>query len=306
MAYTYKKKCKLQLEKGEITLTRFLWGRMRNVYPLLLLTLLITTGLQFLYKNLTGGWFYVESVTIQSFLMSLLNVSSGWFIIDNNLNMPVWYFFTLMLCYILYYCILKFSKKDYDLYQILCLLMVIIGIRAFIVPVWQPFLYENTARGYYCFFLGVLLYDIYIYHNKTERIRDISANIMLLAFVLIAFLVYEFGADTLLGNHQLIWGALLSPMVVWIALNSKLLNLLFSSPKLSWMGKISTSIYFWHFIGYQIIRIIAEYINLRQYYSSLWFYFAVVFFIVVISVFSCFIIEPRITFKGKATVKKVQ
>jgi len=294
MAYNYRDRLRESIAKCNTSLFAFLWGRVRKIYPLLVLTLITTTVLQFPFRLLTGRWFYVEDVNLYSFLMSLFSISSGWFVVDVNLNIPVWFFSVLILCYCVYYLILKFSKGNEDSYRIFSALFVLLGISAFLVPIWKPFLYENTIRGYYCYFLGVLMFEIYdgLKKNKGDTCISISANVCLALLLIISALCALFGGEAVLGIPQLIWGAILSPMIIWVFINQKLVMKTTKAAPIPGGG--GTSVYFWHFTCYQIIRIIAEIVNITPYYSSLWFYLVVVIFISVVSIFSFYIIEPRL------------
>lgn len=283
------------------SLSNFLVKRMMKLYPLLILTLLVTTSLQFVYRFVSGHWFYVESVSIYSFLMSLLNVSSGWFVNDVNLNMPIWFVSTLMLCYIIWYMIARYLKSASS-YRSACCVIVLLGISIFLNPIRMPFFYENSVRGYYCFFIGVLLYELFEYTKRyadgNEKIKFYSRGLFL-SLVLVVIASYLWGIDCVLGQPQLLWGSVLSPILVWSSVSLGSIMKVLSVRPLVLLGKLSTSIYFWHFSCYQFIRIIAEKTELKIYYSEAWFYVIVIAYILTISILSHTIIEPRIIFKRK-------
>lgn len=115
-------------ERQQDDIFLFVFRKLKKHYPLLLITLMVSIALQFAYKCLTGLWFYVESVNVLSILMSILNVTSGWFIVDNNLNMPIWYLSVLMLQWAIFYILKKADDGSNDRFRIGALLMILLGL----------------------------------------------------------------------------------------------------------------------------------------------------------------------------------
>ena len=266
----------------------------------MLSTLLISLVFQFVYFRLTEAWFYVDSVDALSLLMSLFNVSSGWFVTDNNLNMPIWYYSTLMLQWAIFYMLRKEDKGKDGRFRVGALLMVVLGLSILLGGTLSgPFLYENSARGYYCFFLGCLLCDYYNIKKSDKRFCQRVSWIAMSSMIIFLLASFHYGRIAALGNSQIIWGAFFCPSLIWCALNLEFVKKLLLLRPLQFLGKLSLHIYFWHFNCYFFLRIISEIVQIRQYYSQPLFWGIAILFIIVISYFSlCF-------FNRKGSLKKL-
>lgn len=251
-------------------ISEFIWGKLKKYYPLLLTTLIVSTLLQFIFYNIEGRWFYVESVDALSFLMSVLNISSGWFFIDNNLNIPVWYISTLMLQWVAFYVLKKIDRGDGKRFRTGALLMVVLGLSILLGDnLCGPFLHSNSARGYYCFFLGCLLCDFYTKRKFDELFCQRTGYAMMSCVMVLFLAAILFGQESAWGNSQIIWGVVLCPSFIWCALAIESIKKFLEFSPLQFLAKLSPHIYFWHFTCYFLIRILSEMVPIRKYYSEI-------------------------------------
>lgn len=297
MAYSYSER--LRIDKN-INIISFVGKRMRKIFPIMALALVFTTILQFIHFNMYKSWYYVAEVNLYTFILSLFNLSSGWFVLDVNLNMPLWYLSALMLDYVLYYVICRISKEKREVYLFLISAAMLWGMSIIISGHRSdlPFTYYNVARGHACFFTGTILNEVFQFINN-EKICRRMAIFFALVLSAICCLLYFYGETRVLAGtewlSQMIWGVILSPMVIWICLYLKpVKNLLKLQELVKFGGGVSMSMYIWHFPCYQMIRIFSGIVPIHQFYTNIWFYLVVISFIVFTSVFSSTIIEPKL------------
>ena len=244
----------------------FIYEKMAKQYPLLLVTLFATAITEVVFYAKHGMWFYVQDMSLTAWVSSILNFSSGWFWVDKNINMPVWYVSTLMLCQCIYYYIFRISRKRKHLFVDLSVLMVVLGITLYLRN-GGAFAYENSARAYYGFFGGGLLAEAYQRTNVQTRRK--TGNYALLFLALVGGLCVQFDVSTVLGAHkQLMWGTVISPLIIWVALNNEFVGRILSIKPLVQLGQISSHVYFWHFPCYCIIRMVSIDNNLISYYGT--------------------------------------
>lgn len=284
----------------DINIISFIWKRMHKIFPIMAVALVITTILQFIHFRMYKSWYYVAEVNLYTFVLSLFNLSSGWFVLDVNLNMPLWYLSALMLDYVLYYVICRVSKNRKNVYLFLILATTLWGMSIVISGHKSdlPFTYYNVARGHACFFAGTILKEVFEFIDDEEICKRI-ANVFVSFLLIIICLLYFYGETRVLAGtewlSQMMWGLILSPMLVWICLYwnpiKKLLNL---KGLVKFGAEISMSMYIWHFPCYQVIRILSGGGSISQFYAKIWFYMIVISFITIVSCFSCWVIEPKI------------
>lgn len=291
MAYGYGDRLR---DHKDTSLFSFIWQRMKKLYPLMTLALVLTTVLQFIHMHVAGCWYYVSSVSMYTFLLSLLNMASGWFTVDVNLNMPLWYVSVLMIDYILFYLVCMVSGKQKNVYHILASGLMIWGLFMQITGKSPdlPFIFYNANRGHTSFFTGVLLHEIYQYINN-EKVRKKLGNVLLVLVIGLFILVY-FTGGIVLEQPQLIWGMILSPAIIYICLTCKLAKQILNVKPLIFLGKMSTSMYIWHFVLYQIVRILSYKISIDQFYSELWFYCVIIVYVIGASYLSNHFLEPKL------------
>lgn len=212
------------LKKGkEINIVSFIWKRMKKIFPIMTVALIFTTILQLVYFQITKSWYYVSEVNLYTFILSLFNISSGWFVLDVNLNMPLWYLSALMLDYIIFYVVCRISKERKNMYLFLIIAVAFWGMTIVITghKSDMPFTYYNVARGHACFFIGVILKEVYQYINN-EKARKRIANVLAVFLFSIISLIYFYGETNVLAGtqwlSQMMWGVILSPMLMWVCM----------------------------------------------------------------------------------------
>jgi peptidoglycan/LPS O-acetylase OafA/YrhL len=262
MAYTYREK----IEKG-LGLVEYMLKRYKHIWPLMMVTLVATTFLQFSYYAMRGGY-YVYNCDIFHFVLNILCLQSGWFDSgDQTFNGPAWCISVEIFCYLIFYLVVYASKVNKNKYYALSLALILFSYyilnREFYYPVVNAFM----ARGIGSFFIGVLLKELYEkldenYYKKIYGVAAVCAVIVLFA-ALLNQVHMSMGA-----GMQTIFMMFLSIAFVWIALTLKPFKIFLSTKPLIWLGKISMDVYLWHIPVQLIIKNIDSCFGLNLNYGS--------------------------------------
>lgn len=156
-----------KIQGGGLSFPKYIFRRLRKIWPLAMVTLLFVTIGEFWYRSLTGRTFVVDNFDIYHFALNCFLLQAGWWENSYSFNSPAWFLSTLLLCYVIYYVVVRLSGKNKKVFHVTCLTIATIGLLCLILNCQLPFMHVGyAARGYVCFYGGVLLYDLY-----SERIK---------------------------------------------------------------------------------------------------------------------------------------
>lgn len=132
--------------------------KLRRLLPAVALSTILTTILKLIYKYVLLIIPYGE-ISIWNIFISCLGIQCGWVNKDQSqgINETLWYVSVLLLCYIVFYVATKISNmmRINCIYVYIFITLFSIGIREFGINL--PFINYFTARGYFAFFIGVIL-----------------------------------------------------------------------------------------------------------------------------------------------------
>lgn len=253
MYYKYRPRIRQGLH-----LITYLLPRIRKIYPLMIFFTLYLFSIENIGK-LRLGYYPLHAgggelrYSVRALIVSMLGVQSGLFAEGDTMavNGPSWFVTTLMLCYILFFVIVKFCKNrkvEYGVY----IIIGIIGLIFTLHPMSFPLLYECSARGLLFFFAGVIIRIVMEAAGESRRKRLMCAAVFLLGMA---------GGITLFVNDNdfTVWQTYLTwPCMVYLIINSKVLQKILAFPPLVWVGNMSMSI----FLGNLPILTTFSYLNL--------------------------------------------
>jgi len=187
------------------------------------------------------------TVNIWNLLISIVPIHNGWIESQKIIGLPtngtMWFIDVLILCYIIYYIIGRFTRSN-DLYMIWCLIMTCLGY-ACITYNWEmPFLYYEDGRGYAPFFFGTLLYEIY---SRTKEKIGRSLAIGLLIFSICGLIIRIcVGLENAYGDFYKYFIFVLCPTFIMSALYVEPIKRWLSMKAFIYLGTISMGVYFVH------------------------------------------------------------
>ena len=194
----------------------------------------------------------VQALTPLRFMLSVLMINTGWFTSPTQTSLPVnttmWFIDVLLLCYLLYYVIVRLGKNT-PTYIALCAVMVVVGwICLEHTPQW-PFLWSSNGRGYATFFLGALIAEFQLSVSGEWRSR---ISLTWSAFITIFFIFHMVvGFEQVFGrfgtlNYVRYFEFVVALGLILAALNLRFVGRIFSWKALTWLGALSPAVYYVH------------------------------------------------------------
>lgn len=204
------------------------------------------------------------------FVLNCALLQAGWWENSYSFNSPAWFISTLLLCYIIYFFLVRAVGKSKKLFYGLCLGIVFTGFVCLITGSQLPFLHAGfAARGYICFYGGVLLYEQY-----TKRIRlSVWATPVIggIVFVLLV-VVQRMGIVSELNLRQLLCILVLFPLLIISACCVDFIERIFCIRPLMWLSSISMDVFLWHFPVQLFIACISRAAGFAINYGSILFF----------------------------------
>lgn len=214
-----------------------------RIFPLMIATLLITavgSMIWFLTHEKTFWWGSDSLVTLVLGFLGLTGFYPGW----SGWNGPAWSLSVFFVCWIIFYIVIFFTRKDPATRKtkrmIACLVIVLtgVGIQLSGSTETNPLFSTDMSRGYISFFSGGMLY----YLNQMQSPKNVRRNVILsILFLLMLAGIRISGVEV--GNYSVLFGAVIYPLLVFIVLNVKSISKCLSIRPLTYLGKISYSVY---------------------------------------------------------------
>ena len=104
------------------------------------------------------------------------------------------------------------------------------------------------------FFIGCVLAEVYPFLREGQHkiLRPVAAVTLVGSGVLLM----KYGVEVISGNSSVGFAFLICPLILYLALENKLFSGFLRCKTVMWLGKISVSVYFWHFVIYIYFRYI--------------------------------------------------
>ncbi|MCF0070457.1 acyltransferase [Dyadobacter sp. CY261] len=165
--------------RRSVSLKTFAWNRFSRLYPLHLLTLLLTASLQFVYYQLFNSYFVYEHNDLKHFMLQLA-FASYWGLQDgHSFNGPIWSVSIEVLLYALFFVFCKFVPLRPRYVAIMSLMGLAIGG-------------IHVGAGIFCYFLGGLLYLLFDHQSTNSCFASSKLPAVGLCVAGIAFYPFTF------------------------------------------------------------------------------------------------------------------
>lgn len=239
-----------RIGQGQISFGSYLSRRIQKFYPLYL----ITNAAALLVGIIQYG---VSVINLKKIAFTLL-IQSGGMTQDGPYNSPTWFLGALFVCYVVFYFVCYHTKYQTQ-YRCSLALCIALGYALILNKPEIPFLYESTGIGLMNFFIGCALAEIY---------PKISAGPhpwlpwgSLAALLIFLGLMFTTGIEIICGECKIAFSFVICPLVLYLAVANRLCEKVLRLKPLVWLGKISTSIFFWHLVLFNAYRIVVEIIT---------------------------------------------
>ena len=176
--------------------------------------------------------------------------------IPMGINNPAWYLCVLLICYIFVYFLLWISKKLNVSSEYAWFFMVVLGISVSTYKLNMPFLNNATGRGYASFFVGMILYKIFM-KIPQKNLFIISSITLFITAITVLFKLQ-------IGNQQGIFTFIIWPCVIFLFLSCEPL---FKWKVFTVTGSSSFEMYLFHVAGIYI------YMSIKHFFGNTYYTF---------------------------------
>ena len=269
-----------RIQEGELPFPQYISRRLRKIWPMAIITLLVVTVGELWYKSLTGGTFVVEHFDLYHFVLNCFLLQAGWWENSYSFNSPAWFLSTLLLCYVIYYLLVRVTWKNKKVFHITCLGIVAIGIVCLMMNCQLPFLHAGfAARGYICFY-GGLLYELYAGGIKAPIWIGPTAGCICFAVIL---LLQHFDIVGNMNLRQLLCIFIVFPIAIIAACRLPIVERVLSIKPFRWLAGISMEVFLWHFSVQLFIACLTNGLRLKIDYSSVVFFCGYIVTVLVVA-----------------------
>ena len=221
-----------------LTLPAFLGRRLVTIYPLFL----ITNVFMFAYEAMKTT---PPTIDFSRLLMTLLFVGKGWVGNQEPYNFPTWFVCVLVLCYVLYYAIVRISKSRLS-YRVLLFAGILLGYVGRIGTIDLPLLNSATGGGEMYFFIGCALNELLYDESRCSPLEKYIYIMLFGAFGFITVASCLFGFGNIASDTSLLLGAIVVPCVLIICFKVKWLNSFCDNRLFKHLSHLSTPLFYWH------------------------------------------------------------
>ncbi len=223
-----------------ISFRDYLVRRLQKQYPLYILSnlvMLILTVWEF-------GW---SGINLKLISFTALLQAGGGLVNTPPYNGPTWFLSALFACYVTYYAIAYYARRPTQYY---CAIAagIVWGYTLYLKQWEIPFCYVQNGNAFMNFFIGCGL--AVIYPRMDEKVHRWLPSVALVVLVGSAYLLMRYGVEIIAGDSRTAFGFLICPLILYCSLESKMVSAVLRSKPIVWLGKISASVYFWHFVVY--------------------------------------------------------
>jgi len=262
MEHTYRKII------NNLSFPQFLGRRLKSLYaPYLCAECLALLTVFFDYLLCKGQFLFYKwgHISVSSAISSFSMSTSGWNIVASTFMETTWYINVLILCYVLYFAVLRLAKW--------CKIKPIYFYIAIMLFAWSflrlginlPFCLGNSLHEYWAFFIGCILYNIHksgVFGKKTY--------VLILDFIVLFFLAAgrKFGIENIFGDINISFIFLVFPVLILSAENLPIAKKIFSCKALTFSGKYSMDIYLIHMAVFWLTKILNQYFGWNLNFAS--------------------------------------
>lgn len=173
-------------------------------------------------------------------IQTALGMQAGSIFPGRQINNPTWYISILLLCYIVFYLIVRISHNKGISPYYLFIGMIFLGVAIRTNGINLPLMDGSAARGYYTFFWGVILGKIYGERNST--LREVLFGIIIFTAT-VMFMVQH--AEGGVYGWEYLMSFILYPALL-VVFNSSFIKKVFCHGFWSVLGSIAFNTYVWH------------------------------------------------------------
>lgn len=233
-----------RIGKKEVPFKTFLAKRLYRLYPLYLIT-----NLAALLINICRFGF--SAINLKDLVFTLLLQKGGGLDAGYPYNGPSWFLSALLICYMAFY-FMAYHAKNPTHYFCMIAFGIIWGYSILSGRWVVPLAFAHHGGSFFNFFIGCGLAEVYPLVRQRDSKWLQTAAVFLLAGC--GILLMRYGVEVISGDTNVAFACVICPLLMYLAISNKLFSGFLQSRPVRYLGKISFSIYLWHFVVYDFFR----------------------------------------------------
>lgn len=185
-------------------------------------------------------WYAPNNIDVWGCIVTALGMQTGGVFSVQSINSPTWYISVLLICYAIFYLLVKIGQRQKIQLVHLFIVMILVGIAIDTYAIDLPFLNEYTKRGYISFFYGAIVGQWF--KERDSKVREAIGGIIFSGIV-IAVLLFE-PASVEYGIEYLMTFVVFPSVLV--VFNLSWVKNIFQFRICKFLGDISYDVYVWH------------------------------------------------------------
>ena len=275
-----------KIKSGEIGFAQYIGGRVRRIYPMMILSVIFMALAQWGSK-LHYGYYSILNYddgrnTFRAFILSVFGVNSDW-VCDHDqysINGVTWFISIIMICYILFFAIVKLTpeRKTENLCYIAIMILGMVILR---YPLDKPLLYNSCGRGYLDFFLGAILAQVVLLIK--EKHYQKYASLLGICAIASYFVIITYGKIKFYNYYV---SFLLNVGILLVTICVPIFRKISTNRFIAYAGDLSFDIYLWNLPSFAWGVLLTRLCNVPVNY-----WFAFVCFNIIVAVLSKGIVQ---------------
>lgn len=262
MEHTYRK-----IIDG-LSFPQFMGRRLKSLYVPYLCAICAGIFVSFIDYILCQGktlFWFGQQITVSTIFRCFSITAHGWVDESTVLLGTPWFINVLVLCYALYFTVLRFAKwsKIKPIYFYIMIMLFAWGGHQ--TGANFPFLFHNSTRGYWAFFAGCILYNIQESGVFNKKIYIIILDLIIFFFFTVG---HKFGIPAILGDVRLVFIFFIFPVLILTAENLPVVKKILSCKILTFASNYSMDIYLTHMTVLLLTKIFNEYFDWKLNFAS--------------------------------------
>lgn len=249
---------------GRVSLKDWYLKRALRLLPLVAVSAVAFECIIYVHNSVcnAGGCHQKMAINLFGTLITGLGMQVGVAFENPMVNNPTWYISVLILVYVMFYLVTTLAGKLKAPAYYFYIFMVLLGCGIKRYNINSVFFNEDTYRGIYCFFTGLLLAT---YVNKFGVSNKLAACSSICALVIISILAIR--PNLLDFGHEYVLSFLLFPSLVLLT-ETRLSKKLFRHRFWGLWGQISYGVYLWHSVLILSTLSLAHIMNIKPNYAQ--------------------------------------
>jgi peptidoglycan/LPS O-acetylase OafA/YrhL len=232
---------KNRIRNHSISFGTFLLRRLKKLYPMYILSNLVAFASEV-------ARYGASAINLEKLVFTVL-LKVGGLGEHSPYNKPTWFLCALLICYVLFFAIC-YHARTHTQYLSGITALVILGYSLISPSLQIPYLGDSEGVAYMNFFLGCILAEVYpLISRKLHRWMQPA---FLVALPVCLYLMLSYGVEIIAGDVKIAFAFMICPMILYLALVKGPCRAILQFRGFVFLGKISSCIFFWHLVLYQI------------------------------------------------------